>query len=63
MGLDQSTIPAESLPADIQDQIKSRTAKTLLVPEGLKVKAVTLSTDGLSVTFQGSKIELGDLTL
>jgi len=56
-------IPAESLPADIQEQIKSRSVKSLTVPEGLEVKSVSLSPKGLSVNFQGTDIKLGNLTL
>jgi len=56
-------IPAESLPADIQEQIKSRSVKSLTVPEGLEVKSVFLSPKGLSVNFQGTDIKLGNLTL
>ena len=56
-------IPTDSLPSDIQDQIKSRSAKSLSVPEGLEITAVSLSSDGLSVTLQGKNIELGNITL
>jgi len=56
-------IPAESLPADIQEQIKSRSVKSLTVPEGLEVKSVFLGPKGLSVNFQGTDIKLGNLTL
>jgi hypothetical protein len=56
-------IPTDSLPSDIQDQVKSRSIKTLSVPEGLEITAVSLSADGLSVTLQGTNIELGDFTL
>ena len=58
-----SPIPASSLPADIQEQIKSRTAKDLTVPAGLKVKSVTISAEGLSVSFQGKNINLDNLAL
>jgi hypothetical protein len=56
-------IPTDSLPSDIQDQIKSRSIKSLSVPEGLEITAVSLSADGLSVTLQGTNIELGDFKL
>lgn len=56
-------IPTDSLPSDIQDQVKSRSIKSLSVPEGLEITAVSLSADGLSVTLQGTNIELGDFTL
>jgi hypothetical protein len=56
-------IPTDSLPSDIQDQLKSRSAKSLSVPEGLEITAVSLSSDGLSVTLQGKNIELSNITL
>ena len=56
-------IPAESLPADIQDQIKRRSIKSLMVPKGLEVTAVSLSSEGLSVTLRGTNIELSNLNL
>ena len=58
-----SPIPASSLPADIQEQIKSRTAKDLTVPAGLKAKSVSISAKGLSVNFQGKNINLDSLAL
>ncbi len=54
-------IPASSLPADIQEQIKSRTAKDLKVPAGLKVESVSIGPKGLSVSFQGTNINLRSL--
>ena len=56
-------IPAESLPADIQDQIKRRSIKSLMVPKGLEVTGVSLSAEGLSVTLRGTNIELSNLNL
>lgn len=58
-----SPIPESSLPADIQDQIKSRSVKDLNVPQGLKVKSVSIGTKGLSVKFQGTNINLSNLAL
>jgi hypothetical protein len=58
-----SPIPASSLPADIQEQIKSRTLKELRVPAGLKVKSVSIGPKGLSVNFQGKNITLDSLAL
>jgi len=58
-----SPIPASSLPADIQEQIKSRTVKDLKVPAGLKVKSVSIGPKGLSVNFQGTNINLRSLAL
>jgi hypothetical protein len=58
-----SPIPASSLPADIQEQIKSRTVKDLRVPAGLKVKSISIGPKGLSVNFQGKNINLANLAL
>jgi hypothetical protein len=54
-------IPAASLPAELQDQIKSRSQRSLTPPKGLKVKNVSLSSKGLSVKMFGNNIELGNL--
>jgi hypothetical protein len=58
-----SPIPASSLPADIQDQIKSRSMKDLTVPQGLKVKSVSIGSKGLSVNFHGTNIQMDKLDL
>ena len=54
-------IPASSLPADLQNQIKSRSQRSLTPPEGLKVKSVSLSSKGLAVRMSGNNIQLGKL--
>jgi hypothetical protein len=54
-------IPASSLPADLQNQIKSRSQRSLTPPKGLKVKSVYLSSKGLSVTMFGNNVQLGNL--
>ncbi len=54
-------IPASSLPADLQDQVKSKSQRRLTPPKGLKVKSVSLSSNGLSVKMFGSNIQLGKL--
>jgi hypothetical protein len=54
-------IPAVSLPAALQEQIKSRSQRSLTPPKGLKVKSVSLSNKGLSVKMFGNDIELGNL--
>ena len=54
-------IPASSLPADLQNQIKSRSQRSLTPPKGLKVKSVSLSSKGLSVKMSGNNIQLGNL--
>ena len=56
-----SPIPASSLPADIQEQIKSRSVKDLTVPKGLKVKSVSIGAKGLAVNFHGANIRLENL--
>jgi hypothetical protein len=54
-------IPAASLPADLQSQIKSRSQRSLTPPKGLKVKSVSLSSKGLSVKMFGNNVQLGNL--
>ena len=56
-----SELPASSIPADIQSQIKSRSVREINVPKGLKLKSVSLSPKGLSVNLRGSNIQLGKL--
>jgi len=56
-------IPASSLPADLQTQIKSKSQRSLTPPKGLKVKSVSLSSKGLAVKMSGSNIQLGNLGL
>ena len=54
-------IPASSLPADVQNQVRSKSQRSLTPPKGLKVKSVSLSSNGLSVKMFGSNIQLGKL--
>jgi len=54
-------IPASSLPADLQNQIKDRSQRSLTPPKGLKVKSVSLSSKGLSVKMFGNNVQLGNL--
>jgi hypothetical protein len=54
-------IPASSLPAELQDQIKSKSQRSLTPPQGLTVESVSLSSKGLSVKMFGSNIQLGNL--
>jgi hypothetical protein len=54
-------ILASSLPADLQNQIKGRSQRSLTPPKGLKVNSVSLSSNGLSVKMAGSNIQLGNL--
>ena len=54
-------IPASSLPAELQTQIKSRSQRNLTPPKGLTVNSVSLSSNGLSVKMSGSNIQIGSL--
>ena len=54
-------IPASSLLAELQNQIKSRSQRSLTPPKGLTVESVSLSSKGLSVNMIGSNIQLGNL--
>ena len=54
-------IPASSLPAELQDQIKSKSQRSLTPPKGLKVESISFSSKGLSVKMFGSNIQLGNL--
>ena len=54
-------IPAASLPADLQNQIKNRSQRSLTPPKGLKVKSVSLSSKGLFVKMFGNNVQLGNL--
>jgi hypothetical protein len=56
-----SPIPTSSLPTDIQDQIKKRSVRDLTVPQGLKVKSVSITAKGLAVNFHGENIRLENL--
>jgi hypothetical protein len=54
-------IPASALPAELQNQVKSRSQRSLTPPKGLKVESVSLSSIGLSIKMFGSNIQLGNL--
>ena len=54
-------IPASSLPAELQNQIKSKSQRSLTPPKGLTVESVSLSSKGLSVKMSGSNIQFGNL--
>jgi hypothetical protein len=49
-------IPADSLPAEIKDQIKSKSMRTLNAPKGMSVKSISLSSEGLALTMHGKNI-------
>ena len=57
-----SELPASSLPADIQSQIKSKSLRTLNFPQEMKVKSVSMSPQGLSLKLVGSNIALNSLS-
>lgn len=48
-----SEIPADSLPVEIKDQIKSKSVRTLKAPQGMSVKSISLSSEGLALTMHG----------
>ena len=48
-----SEVPADSLPAEIKDQIKSKSVRTLNAPQGMSVKSISLSREGLALTMHG----------
>jgi hypothetical protein len=56
-------ISASSLPASIQDQIKSKSQRSLTPPKGLKVKSVSINNKGLSIKMSGNNVQLGNLGL
>jgi hypothetical protein len=56
-----SEVPATSLPANIQSQIKSKSLRTLEIPDEMKVKSVQLNSEGLSLKLEGNNIALDSL--
>ena len=56
-----SEVPASSLPADIQSQIKSKSLRTLELPDEMKVKSVSMNAQGLSLKLAGNNIALNSL--
>jgi len=57
-----SEIPASSLPADAQQQIKSKSVRDLDIPKGMKVKSVAISEKGLSIKLYGRNIQIGNFS-
>jgi hypothetical protein len=55
-------IPASTLPADVQDQIKSKSVRDLDIPKGMKVKSVSISEKGLSIKLYGSNIQIDNFS-
>ena len=54
-------IPADSLPAEIKDQIKSKSVRTLSPPQGMTVKSISLSEAGLALTMHGENFKPANL--
>ena len=54
-------IPADSLPAEIKEQIKSKSVRTLSPPEGMTVKSISLSSQGLALTMHGTNFRPSNL--
>ena len=54
-------IPADSLPAEIKEQIKSKSVRTLSPPEGMTVKSISLSSEGLALTMHGTNFRPSNL--
>jgi hypothetical protein len=54
-------IPASSLPADAQSQIKEKSLRQLNIPNGMKLESVSLTPKGVSVILRGTNIQLGQL--
>jgi hypothetical protein len=54
-------VPADSLPAEIKDQIKSKSVRTLNAPQGMSVKSISLSSEGLALTMHGKNFRPSNL--
>ena len=54
-------VPADSLPAEIKDQIKSKSVRTLKAPQGMSVKSISLSSEGLALTMHGKNFRPSNL--
>jgi hypothetical protein len=54
-------IPADSLPAEIKDQIKSKSVRALSPPQGMTVKSISLSEAGLALTMHGENFRPANL--
>jgi hypothetical protein len=54
-------IPADSLPAEIKDQIKSKSVRTLNAPQGMSVKSISLNSEGLALTMHGKNFQAQNL--
>jgi hypothetical protein len=56
-----SEVPADSLPAEIKDQIKSKSVRTFSAPQGMSVKSISLSSEGLALTMHGKNFRPSNL--
>jgi hypothetical protein len=54
-------IPADSLPAEVKDQIKSKSVRKLSPPQGMSVKSISLNSEGLALTMQGKNFKAANL--
>lgn len=55
-------VPASSLPDDVQNQVKSKSQRDLKVPQGMNVRAVMLTSKGLSLSMSGNNVEVSRLS-
>ena len=56
-----SEIPADSVPAEIKEQIKSKSVRSLSPPQGMTVKSISLSDEGLALTMHGENFKAANL--
>ena len=54
-------IPADSLPVEIKEQIKSKSVRTLSPPQGMTVKSISLSEAGLALTMHDENFKPANL--
>jgi hypothetical protein len=54
-------IPADSLPAEIKEEIKGKSVRTLSPPQGMSVKSIALSSKGLALTMRGKNFKAANL--
>jgi hypothetical protein len=54
-------IPADSLPAEIKEEIKGKSVRTLSPPQGMTVKSIWLSEAGLALTMRGKNFKAANL--
>ena len=54
-------IPAESLPDEIKEEVKSKSVRTLNAPQGMRVKSISLNNQGLALTMYGKNFQAQNL--